>query len=69
MFFNIFFEEIKWILIKTRLNKIKVLIFDVDGVLTDAGMYYTESGDEIKKFSAYDGMGFNILKEKGIFLS
>ena len=45
---------------------ISLVLSDVDGVLTDAGMYYTESGDEIKKFSAYDGMGFNILKEKGI---
>ncbi|WP_232064554.1 KdsC family phosphatase [Rhodocytophaga rosea] len=39
---------------------------DVDGVLTDAGMYYTESGDEFKKFNTHDGMGFQLLREKGI---
>ncbi len=44
---------------------IKVVLSDVDGVLTDAGMYYSEKGDEIKKFCTYDGMGFNLLKENG----
>ena len=39
---------------------------DVDGVLTDAGMYYTESGDEFKKFHTHDGMGFQLLREAGI---
>ena len=33
-----------------KINKIKLILTDVDGVLTDAGMYYTESGDEFKKF-------------------
>ena len=47
-------------------EKIKLFLSDVDGVLTDAGMYYTENGDEIKKFSTYDGMGFKILQSKGI---
>ena len=37
--------------------KIKIFLSDVDGVLTDGGMYYTEKGDEFKKFSCYDGMG------------
>lgn len=47
-------------------KKIKILLSDVDGVLTDAGMYYTEGGDEFKKFCTYDGMGFQMLQEKGI---
>ena len=47
-------------------SKIKVLLSDVDGVLTDAGMYYTENGDEIKKFSTYDGMAFKLLKDYNI---
>jgi YrbI family 3-deoxy-D-manno-octulosonate 8-phosphate phosphatase len=52
----------------SHLNKkpIKVFISDVDGVMTDAGMYYTENGDEIKKFSTHDGMGFQLLREAGI---
>jgi 3-deoxy-D-manno-octulosonate 8-phosphate phosphatase (KDO 8-P phosphatase) len=35
--------------------KIKIFFSDVDGVLTDGGMFYTESGDEFKKFNAQDG--------------
>lgn len=45
---------------------IKLFLTDVDGVLTDAGMYYTENGDECKKFNAHDGMGLRILQEQGI---
>lgn len=47
-------------------HKIKVFLTDVDGVLTDAGMYYTESGDEFKKFNTHDGMAFGMLHERGI---
>jgi YrbI family 3-deoxy-D-manno-octulosonate 8-phosphate phosphatase len=39
---------------------------DVDGVLTDAGMYYSESGDELKKFNTRDGMGIKLLQKAGI---
>ncbi|MCX5720975.1 MAG: HAD hydrolase family protein [Nitrospirae bacterium] len=39
---------------------------DVDGVLTDAGMYYAESGDEWKKFNTRDGMGLKLLQKAGI---
>lgn len=45
---------------------IKLFISDVDGVMTDAGMYYTESGDEFKKFNTHDGMGFTMLRNAGI---
>ena len=48
------------------MKKIKLFLTDVDGVLTDAGMYYTESGDEFKKFNTHDGMGFQLLREAGI---
>lgn len=47
-------------------RKIKMFLTDCDGCLTDGGMYYTEKGDEIKKFSTLDGMGISLLKEKGI---
>lgn len=46
--------------------KIKLFLSDVDGVMTDAGMYYTASGDEFKKFNTHDGMAFNLLREAGI---
>lgn len=46
--------------------EIKMLLTDCDGCLTDGGMYYSEKGDELKKFNTRDGMGFEILRERGI---
>ncbi len=45
---------------------VKLFLSDVDGVLTDAGMYYTETGDELKKFNTHDGMGFQLLRQAGV---
>jgi N-acylneuraminate cytidylyltransferase len=45
---------------------IKLFLCDVDGTLTDGGMYYSENGDELKKFNTRDGMGFQLLREAGI---
>ena len=47
-------------------KKIKLFLSDVDGVLTDGGMYYSENGDELKKFNTRDGMAFQMLREAGI---
>ncbi len=49
-----------------KCKKIKLFLTDVDGVLTDAGMYYTENGDELKKFNTLDGGGLLLLKYIGI---
>ena len=48
------------------LKGIRLFATDVDGVLTDAGMYYTESGDELKKFNTRDGMGIKLLQRAGL---
>ena len=45
---------------------IRMLLTDCDGVLTDGGMYYSENGDELKKFNTKDGFGLRVLKENGI---
>lgn len=45
---------------------IKLFITDIDGTLTDGGMYYSENGDELKKFNTRDGMGLQMLREAGI---
>jgi len=52
--------------IKHQTLNIKVLLTDVDGVMTDSGMYYSEAGDELKKFNAHDGMGLQLIRQKGI---
>ena len=46
--------------------KIKLFLSDIDGTLTDGGMYYSENGDELKKFNTRDGMGIGMLREKNI---
>lgn len=46
--------------------EIRLFATDVDGVLTDAGMYYSESGDEWKKFNTRDGMGIKLLQKAGL---
>lgn len=45
---------------------IKLFVTDCDGCLTDNGMYYSENGDELKKFSTLDGLGFGLLHGAGI---
>lgn len=45
---------------------IKLFLTDIDGTLTDGGMYYSENGEEMKKFNTRDGMGFALLRKIGI---
>jgi len=52
--------------LNNKLKKIKLLITDVDGVLTDNGLYYTEDGLVMKKFNVKDGMGVVLLRKVGI---
>ena len=70
-------EPSDWIIIESLMRKngitapsvipaIKMFLTDCDGCLTDGGMYYSESGDELKKFNTRDGMGFELLREAGI---
>lgn len=55
-------------LIANKASKIKLLISDVDGVLTDGGIYYSNDGVEMKKFHVRDGQICNNLIEKGIMI-
>lgn len=50
----------------TDVKNIKLFLCDVDGTLTDGGMYYSENGDELKKFNTRDGVALSMLHEKGI---
>ena len=49
-----------------RLRGVQLLVMDVDGVLTDGGIYYTERGDEIKRFDVRDGQGLVLLRQMGV---
>ena len=46
--------------------EIKMVLSDCDGCLTNGGMYYSENGDELKRFNTRDGVGFSLLQQKGI---
>ncbi len=48
------------------LKRVRLFATDVDGVLTDAGMYYSETGEELKKFNTHDGMGIKMLQRAGL---
>lgn len=49
-----------------RARRIQLLLLDVDGVLTDGRIYYTEKGDEIKAFHIQDGLGIKLLQGNGV---
>ena len=52
--------------LRARAAGIRLVVSDVDGVLTDAGVYYSASGEELKRFSMRDGMGVELLRLAGI---
>lgn len=49
-----------------KAQDIKVVFFDVDGVMTDGGLLFTESGESIKRFHTLDGLGIKLLQKAGI---
>jgi 3-deoxy-D-manno-octulosonate 8-phosphate phosphatase (KDO 8-P phosphatase) len=49
-----------------RAQPVRVVFFDVDGVLTDGGLYFTESGETTKRFHTLDGHGLKLLQRAGI---
>ena len=51
---------------KEALSKIRCLILDVDGTMTDGGVYLDSEGTEMKKFSIRDGAGILLLREAGV---
>lgn len=49
-----------------RAQAVRVVFFDVDGVLTDGGLYFTEAGETLKRFHTLDGHGIKLLQRAGI---
>lgn len=52
--------------IRAIAKEIKLIVFDVDGVLTDGGLYFTDDGREMKKFNVKDGLGISLLIKNDI---
>ncbi|ARP88452.1 phenylphosphate carboxylase subunit delta [Bordetella genomosp. 9] len=53
-------------IVKERAAAVRLMVFDVDGVLTDGSLYYGEHGEVLKRFNALDGHGLRLLAEGGI---
>ena len=53
---------------KLKNFSLKFLALDIDGVLTDGGMYYSQSGEELKKFNAKDGLAIKTLTASGMMV-
>ncbi len=64
--FKFLYKELRWKLLYKKLRKIEFLILDVDGVLTDGGLWYQINGDILKRFDVKDGLSMNLLQEVGI---
>ncbi|WP_432736000.1 KdsC family phosphatase [Maridesulfovibrio sp. FT414] len=54
---------------KVRAAKIRLLILDVDGVLTDGGLYYDHEGNVMKRFNVQDGLGIKFAQQAGLELA
>ena len=70
-------EPDDWVILENLMRKhvlskrkvatnVKLFLCDIDGTLTDGGMYYSEKGDELKKFNTRDGVAIGMLREAGI---
>ena len=56
-------------MLPTQAKLIRLIAFDVDGVMTDGGLYFSDSGEESKRFNALDGHGLKMLKASGVELA
>ena len=54
---------------RERASRIRLMAFDVDGVLSDGSLFYTDEGIEIKAFNSLDGLGLNLLRKAGITIA
>ncbi|HEU0188146.1 MAG TPA: HAD family hydrolase [Gallionellaceae bacterium] len=52
-----------------QIQAIRLIAFDVDGILTDGGLYLSDSGEEFKRFNSLDGHGLKMLKASGVELA
>ena len=52
-----------------KAKRVRLAAFDVDGVLTDGALYYTDAGEEFKAFNVQDGHGIKMLQESGVVIA
>ena len=62
-------KRLRWWGCRQRLSEIELLVMDVDGVLTDGGLWFDASGQLIKRFDVRDGLGIRLLMQAGVRLA
>jgi len=55
--------------VRERARAVRMMVFDVDGILTDGSLWYGEQGEAVKPFNALDGHGLRLLREQGIHVA
>ncbi len=65
-FLFVMFEWFRRRSISHKLSSVRLIVLDVDGVLTDGGLWYGETGEVVKRFDVRDGLGIKLLQEIGI---
>ena len=59
-------KALRWWLLRRQLRSIQLLVLDVDGVLTDGGLWFDAEGQLSKRFDVRDGLGIRLLQQAGI---
>ena len=59
-------HKLRWWLLQRRLRSIQLLVLDVDGVLTDGGLWLDAKGNLSKRFDVRDGLGIRLLQQEGL---
>ncbi len=62
-------NKLRWWLLRRRLRSIELLVLDVDGVLTDGGLWFDAEGQLIKRFDVRDGLGIRLLQQAGLHIA
>ena len=62
-------NRLRWWFLRHRLGSIQLLVLDVDGVLTDGGLWFDAEGQLSKRFDVRDGLGIRLLQQEGLELA
>ena len=62
-------KALRWWLLRRQLRSIQLLVLDVDGVLTDGGLWFDAEGQLSKRFDVRDGLGIRLLQQTGIYIA
>ena len=62
-------SRLRWWRLRHRLRSVQLVVLDVDGVLTDGGLWFDAAGQLVKRFDVRDGLGIRLLQQAGLELA